>query len=84
MIHEQNLRVEGVVEGVRMPTPSSARSAATRRTLEETKRVDALVARERGAGRRAPRRASAQQYYHGEGNRLRDQSRFVTRLSTGC
>ena len=84
MIHEQNLRVDGVAEG---GPRADAQLRALRRhaqTLEETQRVDALmqaVAAPDGNGRGAADGLKA--YYHGEVNRLREQSRFVTRLSTG-
>lgn len=84
MIHEQNLRVEGVVEGG--PHADSQLRALRRhaQTLEETRRVDALVrASEAPEGGRRDAAERLKQYYHGEVNRLRDQSRFVTRLSTG-
>jgi signal transduction histidine kinase len=84
MIHEQNLRVEGVVEG---GPHANGQLRALRRhaqTLEEVQLVDALVhaiATPGGIARDAAERLK--RYYHNEVNRLREQSRFVTRLSTG-
>jgi signal transduction histidine kinase len=84
VIHEQNVRLERVLDG---GTP--AQRATYRRslrhhaqTLEEIELVDALS----GEGGTAPSLEAAQRlkkYYHAQVNRLREHSRFVTRLSTG-
>ena len=83
LIHAQNVRLEHVLDA---PQHAAGSLRALRRhaqTLEEVQLidgVDAAVAETGGVGDAGQR---LKKYYHGEVNRLRDRSRFVTRLSTG-
>jgi two-component system sensor histidine kinase AtoS len=82
MVHDQNLRLEGVLDGPRRDADlRSLRRHA--QTLEEVKLVDG-VARARRSGD-DPREAAQRlkRYYHEQVRRLRRRAAFVTRLSTG-
>jgi two-component system sensor histidine kinase HydH len=75
LIHDQNLRLERVVDGGHPAALRALRHHA--QSLEEVELVNAL------AGNPAEGAQRLKKFYHAEVNRLRERARFVTRLSTG-
>ncbi len=82
LIHAQNVRLERAVDDAEAAAPLRALQHHAQ-TLEEAERVAALVAARGGSGSVEDAAQELKRYYHAEVIRLRDRSRFVTRLSTG-
>ena len=85
VIHEQNVRLERVLDGS-TPTQRAAFLRALRhhaQSLEEIELIDALRGSEGAAAPSADAAQRLKRYYHAQVKRLRESARFVNRLSTG-
>src|SRR3989475_2961049 len=85
LIHEQNVRLEHVLDGGTAPQRAAFLRALRHhaQTLEEIELIDRLAAADGEAVASANAAQPLQKHYHAQVGRLRERARFVTRLSSG-